>query len=582
MKLKPKATVRSLARVSAVAMGCLIASMPALAQVEAAQSTGQAQQRVDPAALVPAVQPRLVEPAALAAPGACPFAGQGAVTLSRIEVTGATLVPQAEIDAVVSDLVGQSGDAALLCTARDRVAGVYASHGEALARVDLPEQRITDGLLTLRVTEGRIVDTRIENAEAMGPSAALAQSYLDTLKTQGATRWADVERAFLLIRELPGAEVGFSMRRADDGSADGLVATATFAPRRKLDVTLSAQNLGSEALGRNGLSARLDANGFTRFGDRTSLVLYSSTSQAQQVAQLVEEFRVGPSGLVVTGDVAYGRTEPEGALEALELDGESLVVRIGARQPIVKTRDAGIDVAARFEAIEQDNALGFLGSFGGPDIPLFEESLRVLSLEMAGRWRHGATRNLATHARAELRQGLEAFGSSRTGDPLLSRTDAQMDFTSVRFDAGAHLRFASTPTFSPYVMLNASAQWTDDSLPAYEEFQFGNYTVGRGFDPGSASGDRAIAAQAELGVEFSLDGVAQLGLFGFADGARLWAEDRGGYDAEPWSAGLGMRLRGRTSQFTLTWAAPQSAPFPGAPEPGNSLLLTFSHAFSIR
>lgn len=582
MKLKAKTAITSSMCRTAVAAGCLVAAMPLFAQVDPAQVPGQTPQDVDPASRTPALQARTIDPASLAAPGACPFAGQGAVTLSRIEVTGATLVPQAEIDAAVADLVGQRGDAQLLCTARDRVAAVYAANGEALARVDLPEQRITDGVLTLRVTEGRIAAVNLANAEAMGPSAALAQAYLDTLRTQGATRWSDVERAFLLTREIPGAEVGFSMQRADDGSTDGLEATATFAPRRKLDITIGAQNLGSEALGRNGVSARVDANSFTRFGERTSLVLYSSTGGEQQVAQLVEEVRVGPSGLVLMGDVAYGRTEPEGALEVFELDGESLVARFGARYPFVKQRDAMLDGSVRFEAIEQDNALGFLESFGGPEVPLFEESLRVLSFELAGRWRHGGMDNLMTHARAELRQGLEAFGASEAGDQMLSRADAQPDFTSVRLGAGGRVHFNATPSVAPYAMLNASLQWTDDSLPAYEEFQFGNYTVGRGFDPGAASGDRAVAAQLELGVDFSLGGAAQFGLFGFADGARLWSEDRAGYDAEPWSAGLGMRLRGRTGEFSLTWAAPQSEPFPGQPEPGNSLLLTFSHAFSIR
>jgi hemolysin activation/secretion protein len=572
---------------SLLAVACF-AALPAFAQTPpSVQPTpplraGQTPQDIDPAARMPAVPARTIDAQTLAAPGACPFAGQGQVTLSRIEVTGATLVPQAELDAAVADLVGRTGDTQLLCDARDRVAQVYAANGEALARVELPEQRIEGGVLTLRVNEGRIADVQLVNAEAMGPSAALAQAYLDTLKTQGATRWSDVERAFLLVREIPGADVGFSMQRAQDGSPDGLAATATFAPRRKLDITLGAQNLGSDELGNNGVSARIDANSFTRFGERTSLVLYSSTNGAQQVAQLLEEVRVGPSGLVLTGDVAYGRTEPEGALSVLELDGESLVARVGARYPFVRQRNAMLDGAVRLEAIEQDNALGFLGSFGGPDIPLFEESLRVLSLGAEGRWMHGDTRSLATHASIELRQGLEALGSSETGDALLSRPDAQMDFTSVRMGAGAHLRFGTSPAVAPYAAVTAAAQWTDDSLPAYEELQFGNYTIGRGFDPGAASGDRAIALRTELGVEFSLGGAAQLGVFGFADGARLFSEDRNGYDAEPWSAGIGTRLRTRSSEFALIWAAPQSEPIPGTAEPGNSLLLTFSHAFSIR
>lgn len=572
---------------SLLAAACM-AALPAFAQTPPtpqpppAQITGQTPQDIDPAARTPAVAPRTIDAQSLAAAGACPFAGQGQVTLSRIEVTGATLVPQAELDAAVADLVGRSGDTQLLCDARDRVAQVYAANGEALARVELPEQRISDGVLTLRVNEGRIAGVQLVNAEAMGPSAALAQQYLDTLRTQGATRWADVERAFLLVREIPGADVGFSMQRAQDGSTDGLQATATFAPRRKLDVTLGAQNLGSEAFGRNGVSARFDANSFTRFGERTSLVLYSSTDGAQQVAQLLEEVRVGPSGLVLTGDVAYGRSEPEGDVAVLDLEGDSLVARIGARYPVVRQRNAFVDAAVRLEGIEQDNALGFLGPVGGPNIPLFEESLRVLSLGAEGRWVHGDTRALSTHASIELRQGIEALGASETGDALLSRPDAQMDFTSVRLGAGAHMRFGTSRSVAPYAALTAAAQWTDDSLPAYEEFQFGNYTIGRGFDPGAASGDRAIAARAELGVEIPLGGAGQLGLFGFADGARLRSEDRGGYDAEPWSRGLGARVRTRSSEFALMWASPQTRAIPGTSRPDNSLLLTFSHAFSIR
>ncbi|GHA69151.1 ShlB/FhaC/HecB family hemolysin secretion/activation protein [Cognatilysobacter bugurensis] len=573
---------RSLLTLACFAALPAFAQTPPTAQAPPAQLAGHTPQDIEPATRAPALQARTIDTQTLATPGACPFAGQGQVTLSSIQVTGATLVPQAELDAAVADLVGRTGDTQLLCDARDRVAQVYAANGEALARVELPEQRITDGVLTLRVNEGRIADVKLVNAEAMGPSAALAQSYLDNLKTEGATRWSDVERAFMLVREIPGADVGFSMQRANDGSADGLAATATFAPRRKVDITLGAQNLGSEVLGSNGVSARIDANGFTPWGDRTSLVLYSSTGGEQQVAQLMEEIRVGPSGLVLTGDVAYARTEPGGALEALELDGESLVARVGARYPVVRQRNAMVDAAVRLEAVEQDNALGFLNSIGGPVIPLFEESLRVLSIGAEGRWMHGASRGFATHASIEFRQGLEALGASETGDALLSRPDAQMDFTSVRLGAGARTRFGASQTVAPYAAVNAAAQWTDDSLPAYEEFQFGNYTIGRGFDPGAASGDRAIALRTELGVEFSLGGAAQLGVFGFADGARLFSEDRAGYDAEPWSAGIGTRLRTRSSEFALIWAAPQSEPFPGAPEPGNSLLLTFSHAFSIR
>lgn len=575
-----KAAARSRTRSAAVITG-LFAALPAFAQVDPSQLPGQTRQDIDPASRVPAVQPRAIDPSMLAQPSACPFAGQGSLTLSRIVVTGATLVPQADVDAAVADLVGTTADAGVLCTARDRVAAVYARRGEALARVDLPGQRITDGVLTLRVTEGRIVDTVIENREAMGPSAALADAYLARLEAGGATRWADVERAFLLTRDIPGADVRFGMRRADDGSADGLVAGVTFAPRRKLDLTVSAQNFGSEELGRNGASVRADANGFTPFGERTSLVLFSSFSGAQRVVQLMEEFRVGASGWTVLGDVAWGRSEPEGGLAPLELEGRSRVARLGARYPLVRSRAANIDAGVRVEAIDQTNDLGFLRSFGLGTIPLFDEDLRVLAFELASRWQPRGMPGFGAAFGVELRQGLDAFGASQPRDPLLSRAEARPDFTSARVNLSARWAMLPYARVSPYVLLAGSGQWASDPLPAYEEFQVGNYTIGRGFDPGAASGDRALAAQGELGVDFA--GTAYpVSVFGFVDAAHVRNKDAGSYDSEPWSAGVGARVRWRQGQFALTWAKPQTEAIPGQPVPEARVLATFNHAFSIR
>lgn len=581
MNPNKQAAARPLAHACALAIAGLIASTSALAQVNTAQVPGQTREEIDPALRTPPVQPRVIDPSQLTAPSPCPFAGQGDVTLTRIDVTGATLVSRDRIDAAVADLVGKSTDAQVLCTARDRVAAVYAQQGEALARVDLPEQRISDGVLTLRVTEGRIAEVNVENAEALGPSAALARGYLDTLRTDGATRWADVERAFLLAREIPGAEAGFAMRRADDNSADGLQALAAFGPRRRFDLGVSVQNMGSEELGRTGVSLRADANSFTRFGERTSLVLYSSHTGAQRVVQLMEEVRIGSGGWLLHGDYAYGRSRPEGALEPLELDGRSRVARLGLRYPLLKSRAASIDMGMRVEGIDQQNDLGFLRGPDGDAIPLFDERLRVLALEFNGRWQSASLPGFGTAAGIELRQGLEALGASEAGDPLLSRAEARPDFTSARLNLSARYAFAPQSQVSPYVQLNGLAQWSQDVLPAYEEFQVGNYTVGRGYDPGAASGDRAVAAQAEFGLDIT-GATRRYSVFAFADAARVWNDDSFGYDAEPWSAGAGARVRWRSGQLSLVWASPQTEPLPGAPTPDARVLLTFNHAFSIR
>jgi hemolysin activation/secretion protein len=579
MKLKASAALRPLACGVSAVLG-LAFGMPAMAQDAPVTPPGQTPQDIDPASRTPAVEPALIDPTTLAVSGGCPFAGKGELTLRQIQVIGATLVPGAEIDAAVADLIGHPADAAVLCTARDRVAAVYAAHGEALAAVDIPEQDLTDGLLDLRVTEGRVRSVVIENAEALGPSAALVRAYLDALDNGAATRWADVERAFLLVREIPGSDVHFALRRTSDGTPDGLEIVATASPRRRFDFGVSAQNLGSEALGGESVSLRVDANGFTRFGDRTSLVLFSSLGGEQKVVQLLEEVRLGASGWLLLGDIAYGRSHPGGDLAALELEGHSRVSRLGVRYPVIKSRALSLDAGARIEVIDQTNDLGFLRSIGLGMIPLFDEKLRVLALETNLRWQRPGS-GLAATAGLELRKGLGIWGASEAGDPLLSRAEARPDFASAKLGLGARWSARPAAAATPFLAFNGAAQWSNGPLPAYEEFQVGNYTIGRGFDPGAASGDRAVAGQLEAGWDFR-GAAGAASLFAFTDVARLWNRDAASDDATLRSIGLGARAYTRYGQFALTWAVPQTGTYPGGEEPGSRLLFTYNHTFSTR
>ena len=554
--------------------------LPSAAQEVPQTLPGQTPQDIDPAGRTPAVEPARIDPATLAVVAACPFAGKGELTLARIDVAGATLVPRAEIDTAVADLVGHPADAAVLCTARDRVAAVYAAHGEALAAVDIPEQALAGGVLTLRVTEGRIRNVVIENAEALGPSAALVRAYLGALETGQATRWSDVERAFLLVREIPGADVRFALRRTSDGTADGLEIVAIAQPRRKFDIGVSVQNLGSHEVGPASASLRVDANGFSRFGERSSLVLLSSLGGEQKVVQLIEEMHLGASGLVLLGDIAYGRSQPGGALAALELDGHSLVSRLGVRYPLVRTRAVSLDTGVRIEAINQTNDLGFLRSTGLGMIPLFDENLRVVALEANARWQPPGS-GLAASAGLELRKGLGIAGASEAGDPLLSRAQAHPDFMSAKLNLGARWSAHPGATSTPFLSFNGAVQLSDSPLPAYEEFQVGNYTIGRGFDPGAASGDSAVAGQLEAGVDLR-GSAGAASVFAFADAAHLWNRDAGATRASLRSFGLGLRSYTRAGQFTLTWAVPQTGTVPGGAKADARVMFTFNHTFSIR
>lgn len=512
--------------------------------------------------------------------GDCPFVGQGTITLTDVVADGATAISSAAVDQAVADLLRRELDLGVLCEARDRITALYAQTGRPLTRVELPEQRISGGVLRLRVIEGYFTGARVENGGAMGPSATLAADYLIALETGRPAEWNDVERALLLVRELPGAEVQLALRPAPGGPG-ALEAVAAFAPRRKFDIALSAQRMGSHEFGADSVSARIDANSFTPWGERTSLILSSSTSGAQQIAQLMEEVRLGSSGAILFGDLMYSRSAPEGVLEPLELEGEAILGSLGVRYPVVRSRALSADLSARFESIDQENDLGIFAGLGVPTT-LFQDQLRVISAELRSVWRPVHLSGFAAGGSVEVRRGVEGFGSSRAGDPLLSRGEGRPEFTAVRAQARVRQNFWSAgSTGGPWMSANVQTQWADGPLLAYEEQQLGNYTIGRGFDPGAATGDTGVGIQLEAGWAVPVDRAA-VEAFVFVDALSLRNDDVGGYAADAWSAGAGARASGGGFDLSLVYAAPQAEPFPGAGKPDPRVLVSLTRSFSVR
>jgi len=142
-----------------------------------------------------------------------------------------------------------------------------------------------------------------------------------------------------------------------------------------------------------------------------------------------------------------------------------------------------------------------------------------------------------------VRQGIEGFGAS--GNPN-SRPDAVNDYTILKGDISHRQPFLSV--FELYG--GFEGQLADSPLPSIEEMSLGELTVGRGFEPGSLTGDAGFGFVTEIrynppGVEaWWLDSFQ---VYGFFDYARVY--DRGnptgaseGFE-ELSSGGFGVRFQ---------------------------------------
>jgi len=96
---------------------------------------------------------------AAAAPPAAPAAGAGAqarFSVQEYRVLGNTVLPNRAIETVLYPRLGEAKTLEDVQAARSALEQAYHEAGYATVFVDVPPQEVTDGVVRLRVTEGRL------------------------------------------------------------------------------------------------------------------------------------------------------------------------------------------------------------------------------------------------------------------------------------------------------------------------------------------------------------------------------------------------------------------------------------------
>ncbi|QPQ54356.1 ShlB/FhaC/HecB family hemolysin secretion/activation protein [Allosphingosinicella flava] len=559
---------RRLAKAPLWAAAMLAMALPAAA---AAQNALPSREELSPAertAISPGRQASGIEGQLSAGP--CPFAASDLrFTLQGIDFGGLTALPQERLASSWSDLKGREVPVSEICRIRDKAADLLLAEG-FLARVEIPPQEIRDGRVRLEVIEARIAAVRVHGSA--GAAQRQVERYMASLQGLAPFDLNVVQRQILLASDIPGIRLSTNVRPAE-GEA-GAVELDVQVERDAISALAGAQNFSSDAAGPWTLLGRVDFNSFTSLGERTSLVV-SSTSDfdEQRVIQLLEEIRLGGSGLLARGSISYARSRPSGAISVLDLEGESLVGTAELAYPAIRHRRHNLWVAAGIEAVDQTS-----DAFDGL-ARLIDDKLRILYLRLDGNQR---TNILSMPAFAslglELRKGLSALGASKGGEADLSRAKADPQATLLRVNGRAEMALAPGVSLATSLLF----QWADDPLLAYEELAIGNYTIGRGYDPGAVAGDRVAASALELRYgPFGLGPVSG-SAFGFIDSA--WVENLdpgfGSGERKVQSGGGGVRF-GLTDRLSLdlTYAHPFDRPVAGGPKASDRLLVNLITRF---
>lgn len=471
--------------------------------------------------------------------------------IDRIRFTGADdLLPEPELQALVADVKGRQLSHGQLQALAARVTAALQARGYVLARAYLPRQDLTQGELEIALLSGRLQSgvQRVQVVSVDGSLAPRLGAIADNALQQGPVRYEQLERALLLINDVPGVQARASLERGDEPGTSRLVVRADTGRSWGLDG--SVDNFNNRYTGDWRVSAA--ASLYRPLNREDLLQATVSRTEGSRQAALAYGFGVGASGLRAQLGATYMDYHVGQELEVLNLRGRAGTVTAGLSYPLIRSRERNLWVSTDVERRTLvDEALGQT---------LRDRRLNRLSVNVYGngwdQWLGGAQTDAGlgvTSGTVTLREAGDAFA-----DSLTARTAGSYQKLTWRV---SRLQTAQAlPGWGLYV--GAYGQVSARNLDSSEKFLLGGPSGVRAYPVGEASGDNGWISTVELRRELRTVGGLSAQLIAFVDHGRVeqhqqpWTGALGNQpnDYSLSGAGLGANLAGDRWTLRASWA----------------------------
>ena len=226
------------------------------------------------------------------------------ILVNGVKVTGSQLFDHALLESLATDLIGGQHNFAEIDAAVSRITHYYRERGYLVARAYLPVQDLKDGIIEINVLEGRLGEHRIQNEAHVADS--LINSHLDHVKTNSALQSEKVDRAVLLVGDLPG--VGGARASLQPGASVGTSdLIVEVAPGQRYSADVEIDNYGSYYTGLNRLGGAVALNSPLKLGDQLTVRALTS-DQDMKYGRISYQLPIGSNGIklgLAYSDMSY-------------------------------------------------------------------------------------------------------------------------------------------------------------------------------------------------------------------------------------------------------------------------------------
>ncbi len=298
-------------------------------------------------------------------------------------LSGAKRFPESELKALLAEYVGKPLTLGELNVGIDRISKHYRDHNYPFVQVFIPPQDVTEGLLEIRIVEGRVgkIDARIAPGSRIKPATVNWLS--DALPVGAPIDYSVMTRGILLLNDLPGIQA-----KADlgPGEAIGDVGLLLNLNDRGplLNYSFDIDNHGNRSIGEARIGGTLRVNNMTGIGDQLIGRLQHSAGGGVNSAQVSFQRPIGYKGMKVGGQVSNTRYEAGKEFAALDAQGDGVTWNLNASYPYLRSRGKNLNLTGAIEYRDLNDRLNGIE---------FPKSLNVLTLGLDGdysdNWRGG-------------------------------------------------------------------------------------------------------------------------------------------------------------------------------------------------
>jgi hemolysin activation/secretion protein len=437
------------------------------------------------------------------------------MALKGVKFVGNTIISEDDLQKIAQSFIGKTVSVTELEDLRQQITQYYIQKGYVSSGATFvnPEKEFQDGMITLKITEGKLGEIRVKGTEWLNPSYVSDRLYRNNTEALDINQLRENFQLLLLDpliermngNLIPGSERGSSILDVEVTRA------------KPYQLTLSADNYRPPSIGSN--EGRLSGwvRNLTGFGDTVDgSVVYSQGALGGGAGFSIPinsyntrfNFRFNINNAAII----------EQTLKPLNIKSRYANYEFGITQPLIQTLNRNLNFGIVFNYKKNKTEIlgqSFAFSEGANAKGITKDSVVRMSLDFTER-----LESQVFSARSTTSFGINAFaptwykGETRADGNFFAWL-GQVQYAGQIFDTGANL------------ILRGDVQYTDENLMPLERFALGGRYSVRGYRENELVRDKGYIVSAEVRYPLLKDEgertfPGQLTIFPFMDYGAGW------------------------------------------------------------